>query len=221
MKPSRLVTLPLLVALAGCISPATGVGGRDDITIADSAWTFGAPRNGGFGSHFPAIDQRLESLGVTSGGVFTTTAGTGRFVAAAGSVSETAFGFSGDDDTGLVWPASNHLDIVANGFVTARFRQSSMRLGLNALAFGADVTGEDTFIQRGDVGETDINATIGGDGNGVANAAIFRTGSYTVATLPTATAGRVIYITDETGGATLAFADGTNWRRCTDLAIVS
>ncbi len=31
----------------------------------------------------------------------------------------------------------------------------------------------------------------------------------------------VIFVYDETGGATLAFSDGTNWRRATDLTIVS
>jgi hypothetical protein len=43
----------------------------------------------------------------------------------------------------------------------------------------------------------------------------------TVAGVPTATAGRIAYISDESGGAVLAFADGTNWRRSTDRAIVS
>lgn len=48
------------------------------------------------------------------------------------------------------------------------------------------------------------------------------TASYTVAALPSATpAGRVIYVSDESGGAVLAFSDGTNWRRVTDRAIVS
>jgi nitrous oxidase accessory protein NosD len=47
-------------------------------------------------------------------------------------------------------------------------------------------------------------------------------GSYTVATLPSAAvAGMVIYVSDESGGAVLAFSDGINWRRCTDRAIVS
>jgi len=45
--------------------------------------------------------------------------------------------------------------------------------------------------------------------------------SYTVATLPTAVAGGMIYVSDETGGETLAFSDGTNWRRASDLAIVA
>lgn len=47
--------------------------------------------------------------------------------------------------------------------------------------------------------------------------------TYTVATVPTASAytRRMIYISDEAGGAVPAFSDGTNWRRVTDRAVVS
>jgi hypothetical protein len=46
--------------------------------------------------------------------------------------------------------------------------------------------------------------------------------SYTVATLPTATpAGQLVYVSNEVGGATPAFSDGTNWRRVSDGAGVS
>ena len=47
--------------------------------------------------------------------------------------------------------------------------------------------------------------------------------SYTVATLPDATEfeAHTIYVSDETGGATIAFSDGTNWRRVQDRAVVS
>jgi hypothetical protein len=31
----------------------------------------------------------------------------------------------------------------------------------------------------------------------------------------------MIYVSDETGGAVMAFSDGSNWRRITDRAIVS
>jgi len=49
---------------------------------------------------------------------------------------------------------------------------------------------------------------------------VFR--SYAKASLPSAaTAGRFIYVTDEVGGATPAFSDGTNWRRVADRAIVA
>lgn len=47
--------------------------------------------------------------------------------------------------------------------------------------------------------------------------------SYTVATVPDATIyeGSTIYVSNETGGKTLAFSDGTNWRRVQDRNIVS
>ena len=46
---------------------------------------------------------------------------------------------------------------------------------------------------------------------------------YTVATLPTASLweGGIIYVSDEAGGATIAFSDGTNFRRAQDRVIVS
>ena len=51
---------------------------------------------------------------------------------------------------------------------------------------------------------------------------------YEIAALPDATQwgstdafSSLIYVWDETGGATLAFSDGTNWRRVQDRAIVS
>lgn len=47
--------------------------------------------------------------------------------------------------------------------------------------------------------------------------------SYTVSGLPSASswARRMVYVSDETGGAVPAFSDGTNWRRVTDRNIVS
>lgn len=51
-----------------------------------------------------------------------------------------------------------------------------------------------------------------------------RCASYTVATLPSASAagaGAQVYVSDESGGAVPTFSDGTNWRRVTDRAVVS
>ena len=51
---------------------------------------------------------------------------------------------------------------------------------------------------------------------------ILQVASFTVANLPDASvAGRVIYVSNEADGAVLAFADGSNWRRVTDRAVVS
>lgn len=47
--------------------------------------------------------------------------------------------------------------------------------------------------------------------------------SYTVATVPAATAGagQMVFVSDETGGATLAYSDGISWRRVADRAVIS
>ena len=51
-----------------------------------------------------------------------------------------------------------------------------------------------------------------------------RVGQYPKASLPSPSltgAGATIYVTDDVGGATLAFSDGSAWRRVTDRAIIS
>lgn len=46
--------------------------------------------------------------------------------------------------------------------------------------------------------------------------------SYTVDMVPSpAQPGQMIYVTDESGGATMAFSDGSSWRRIQDRAIIS
>lgn len=46
--------------------------------------------------------------------------------------------------------------------------------------------------------------------------------TYTVAGVPSASpAGQMAFISDETGGAVLAFSDATNWRRVTDRAVIA
>ena len=47
--------------------------------------------------------------------------------------------------------------------------------------------------------------------------------TYTVANLPDASEleAHILYISDESGGATLAFSDGVNWRRVQDRVVVS
>jgi hypothetical protein len=55
-------------------------------------------------------------------------------------------------------------------------------------------------------------------------AAPLKVPSYAVAGVPSAStsgAGAIIYVSDETGGAVLAFSDGSNWRRVTDRAVIS
>lgn len=55
------------------------------------------------------------------------------------------------------------------------------------------------------------------------SALVFQAKSYTVALLPSAATypRAVVYVSNEAGGATIAFSDGTNWRRVQDRAVVS
>ncbi len=55
-----------------------------------------------------------------------------------------------------------------------------------------------------------------------------RVPAYTVATLPDPASlgdntrfSTLVYVSDETGGAVLAYTDGSAWRRVTDRAVVS
>lgn len=52
---------------------------------------------------------------------------------------------------------------------------------------------------------------------------IFQAKTYTVATVPAAATypRAMVYVSNEAGGAVIAFSDGTNWRRVTDRAVIS
>lgn len=67
-----------------------------------------------------------------------------------------------------------------------------------------------------------VNASLTHDGSRGATAPVLLA-EYAVADLPDASLWEkgVIYVPDETGGATLAFSDGTNWRRVQDRTVVS
>jgi len=60
-------------------------------------------------------------------------------------------------------------------------------------------------------------------GTEIVNSSPMKLMSRTVTQLSTltASAGAMVYVTNETGGAVPAFYDGTNWRRVTDRAVVS
>lgn len=66
------------------------------------------------------------------------------------------------------------------------------------------------------------NASLAKDGTVPATAPI-PLKNYAVADLPDAGlwSGAIVFVSDETGGAVIAFSDGTDWRRSTDRAVVS
>lgn len=84
-------------------------------------------------------------------------------------------------------------------------------------------TGDDRFhLKVSPDGTTWIEALVVESGGRLTAGAPLGLPSYTVSTLPSASpAGQISYVSNESGGATPAFTDGTNWRRVADRAIVS
>ena len=66
------------------------------------------------------------------------------------------------------------------------------------------------------------NASLTHDGTNAMTAPLLLK-SYAVADLPDASdwTGAAVFVSDETGGATIAVSNGTNWVRTSDLATVS
>ena len=115
--------------------------------------------------------------------------------------------------------------------------------GSGTLSFGtvsASTTNKDkvTALSFGSLTDYDVitaSATLTSDFGTVANTGntsndhgfIFRDSglpqlpSYTVATLPDTVAGDLALCTDETGGSTVVFYDGSDWRRMADRAVAS
>lgn len=98
----------------------------------------------------------------------------------------------------------------------------TLRVSADGLAF------EDALRVSTDTGDFSLDGKVA-VGKAAATCALdvagpIRCGAYTMATLPSASAtgaGAIIHIYNESGGATLAFSDGTNWRRVADRAVVS
>jgi hypothetical protein len=84
----------------------------------------------------------------------------------------------------------------------------------------------DTLVCDGSNWEPDSNIAIIDDSDPTAEYVEmqnpFTVPSYTVAGVPGSGAqGDLIYVSDESGGAILAFYDGSDWRRVTDRNVVS
>lgn len=99
----------------------------------------------------------------------------------------------------------------------------------SAIHFGdpdSNTVGRIEYIHNGDRMEFHVGAAerMRIDANVVTFTAAPKLPSYTVGTVPSAStlgAGSQIYVSNESGGAVVAFSDGANWRRVTDRAIIS
>ena len=86
---------------------------------------------------------------------------------------------------------------------------------------GVAVDTADNMTVSGSVTATGFVGDVTGDVTGdlTGNATV---PTVTVATLPDAVAGGIIYVSDgKAGDPVLSFSDGTNWLRCDTLAAVS
>lgn len=135
----------------------------------------------------------------------------------------TIFGSQVQFTRGVIGTSTPHsVRIITNNQTRANFRESGQITLGGFSSFAQDVAVQGTFRVTGiTTMDADVSVT------GAITATTFgKVGSYTVAgagTLGAATAGEgaIIYVTDETGGAVLAFSDGTDWRRVTDRTIIA
>ncbi len=126
-----------------------------------------------------------------------------------------------DGDISSTDYASNSATETAVTYVSPYYSTGGVTPGIEARGTAADI---DVQLKPKGAGAVDIaNGALEMAGTAVINSSrhpVLR--SYAKASLPSATvAAQFIYVTDDAGGATPAFSDGTNWRRVADRAVIS
>jgi hypothetical protein len=156
-----------------------------------------------------------NGAGLTGINAFSNISVTGGNSAVADSIADTLTLTAGSGITLVMDSATDTLTIAASS-------------GSDTFVDGADFgTVTETVTASDDLGSVTEAVTAESDLGTIVTSGIlypdqFVLPSYTTTTLPSAgAAGSMIYVTNESGGAVPAFADGTNWRRVTDRAIVS
>jgi len=192
-----------------------GVGGTSNVAVFS---TGGANVTGTLGVSGNITGGNILGNGAGLSGInaFSSIAVTGSNTLTANSIA-----------TGLTFTGDTSIFVTAN-------------TSTNTVSFAFGGTGESIFATGGDMGLVTEVVVVSEDlglvtdpvvesydlgsivtsGVIVADALIVPT--YTVTTLPPANPqAQIIFVSNESGGAVLAFSDGTNWRRCTDRAIVT
>lgn len=160
--------------------------------------------------------------------------------------------FSGDTNTGIFSPGADSIAWSIGGVEKMRLNSTGFGFGVtpaltfdiggvNGLNVGLRSTGTAAAAFRGYVNGAEagkvaftngggidmevagtLRASLGA--NGLTIVGSFKSSSYTVGTVPSASshgAGANIYVSNEAGGAVPAFSDGSAWRRVTDRATIS
>lgn len=166
---------------------------------------------------------------LTSNGHFLSSMASAKF----GSSSWGAFQFNNALTIGVLFSGAQR-NVIGAGYITLQAG------GSYRWASDSNANTPDTYLKRtaantvelssdGSTGAANLNV-LGKLGVGTQSPACtldvngpVRVKSYTVATAPSAAvaAGQIIYVSDESSGATLAFSDGTDWRRASDRAVIS
>jgi hypothetical protein len=213
------------------LEASAGGGGLTAPTIADTIpYANTAGNDLEYSSNFRYVTDELQVRGTSSATIFSaeslTTPSTNNFRALANGLIKGSY-------DGVNWSLARF------GTAAAIFESTSTGDGFGLRADGSELLmlypSGNVLIGDSSYGDPSVRLKVKGNGtqdpllvdDGTADifrvkdsgVCVFKT--FTVATLPTAVAGGFIYVSDETGGATMAFSDGTNWRRTTDLAIVS
>ncbi len=157
-----------------------------------------------------------NGAGLSGINAFSSIAVTGSSTLTANSIA-TGLTFTGD--TSIVVTANTSTNTVS--FVFGGSGESIFATGGDmGLITQAPTATEDLGLITDAIVESYDLGTIVTSGVIVADALIVPT--YTVTTLPpTDPQAQIIFVSNESGGAVLAFSDGSNWRRCTDRAIVT
>jgi hypothetical protein len=184
-----------------------GVGGTSNVAVFSSgglAITGNITGNGAGLTGIKQCRQRFSNVTVTGGNS-----------AVADSIADTLTLTAGTGISIVVDPATDTITIGT---------QSGSELFVDGADFGTvtePVTLSDDLglVTEAVTQESDLGTLVT---SGLIYPDQFVLPSYTTSTLPSASVpGAMIYVTNETGGPVPAFADGTNWRRVTDRAIVT
>jgi hypothetical protein len=191
-----------------------GVGGVSDVAVFSTTGQF---VTGSISATGNITGENILGNGAGLSGInaFSNVTVTSGNSAVANSIADTLTLTAGDGITIVVDSATDTITIAAQG---------SSEIFVDGADFG---TVTEPVTESDDLGlvtelvdaESDLGTIVT---SGIIYPDQFVLPSFTTTTLPSASvAGAMIYVTNETGGAVPAFADGTNWRRVTDRAIVS
>ena len=215
---SKTVTIGVtgisLNSIANGTSNVTVVSSGGDVTVGVG----GVGNVAVFSAAGLAITGNITGNGASLSGIntFSNIAVSGGNACLADGIADTLTLTAGSGIVLIADSATDTITIAASGSGQSIFDTG----GDMGLITQTPVASEDLGLITASVTESYDLGSIVTSGIIVADALVVPT--YTVTTLPPADpAAQIIFVSNESGGAVLAFSDGTNWRRCTDRAIVT